>query len=274
VTAEDADLDTIARRIKAAQDESAQLNPITSGVDGFGLAQGYEVAHRIHKARFAEGWAPVGRKIGFTNSAIWPEYGVSAPIWGYLYDRTVVRAEAGDTGIDIGRFVEPKIEPEIVVHFSKAPPADGDLSAILACVDWVAHAFEIVQCHYPGWKFQAPDSVADSALHGALVLGEPLAVGELGPDPVATLESFTVALARNGEERHTGKGANVLGGPLAAVAHLIAALAETPGCPAWAADEIVTTGTLTPACPIRAGERWTTRLDGIDLAGLDVGLRA
>lgn len=271
---EQADLDTIARRVKAAQDDSARLEPITAEVEGFGLTQGYDVASRIHQARLAEGWVQEGRKIGFTNSAIWPEFGVNAPIWGYLYDRTVVRAGDGTTRIDIGRFVAPKIEPEIAIHFSKAPPVDGDLAAILECVDWVAHAFEIVQCHYPGWKFQAPDTVADSALHGALVLGTPLAPGKLGADPVATLESFTVALARDGEELHTGKGANVLGGPLAAVAHLIETLAGTPGCPPLSAGELVTTGTLTPACPIRAGERWTTRLDGIDLAGLDVELGA
>jgi 2-keto-4-pentenoate hydratase len=34
------------------------------------------------------------------------------------------------------------------------------------------------------------------------------------------------------------------------------------------AGEIVTTGTLTPALPIRTGETWTTNLSGIDLPGL------
>jgi hypothetical protein len=29
---------------------------------------------------------PVGRKLGFTNRAAWPEYG---PMWGYVYNRTV-----------------------------------------------------------------------------------------------------------------------------------------------------------------------------------------
>jgi 2-oxo-3-hexenedioate decarboxylase len=34
------------------------------------------------------------------------------------------------------------------------------------------------------------------------------------------------------------------------------------------AGEIVTTGTLTPALPVRGGETWSTRLAGIELPGL------
>ena len=30
----------------------------------------------------------VGRKIGFTNRGIWPLYGVDAPMWAPLFDRT------------------------------------------------------------------------------------------------------------------------------------------------------------------------------------------
>ena len=37
---------------------------------------------------------------------------------------------------------------------------------------------------------------------------------------------------------------------------------------------MVTTGTLTQAPLIRAGETWTTTLDGIDLPGLTVTLEA
>ena len=39
--------------------------------------------------REARGERPIGRKIGFTNRTIWAEYGVYAPIWGYVYDGTV-----------------------------------------------------------------------------------------------------------------------------------------------------------------------------------------
>ena len=56
-----------------------------------------------------------------------------------------------------------------------------------------------------------------------------------------------------------GRGANALGSPLAALAHLVDLLAQQPSLPKLRAGEIVTTGTLTAAYPVRAGEAWTMR---------------
>ena len=41
---------------------------------------------QLRRLRESRGETPVGRKIGFTNRITWPDY---APMWGYLYDRTV-----------------------------------------------------------------------------------------------------------------------------------------------------------------------------------------
>ena len=67
---------------------------------------------------------PVGRKIGFTNRTVWAEY---APIWGYVYDRTVHNlSEIGDTFPLVG-LAEPRIEPEIVFKLAVAPaPGMGE----------------------------------------------------------------------------------------------------------------------------------------------------
>lgn len=59
----------------------------------------------------------------------------------------------------------------------------------------------------------------------------------------------------------------MLDGPLQAIAHLLAVL-DRSGAPPLAAGEIVSTGTLTRALPIVAGETWSTRIEGIDLPGL------
>lgn len=263
------DLDKIAHRIKAAQDGAGRLEPITSEVDGFDLSHAYDVAHRVHEARLAEGRVPVGRKIGFTNPDIWPRYGVNAPVWGYVYDTTVMRADGDRVSCSLGGFVEPKVEPEVVLHFREGPRS-SDPGAILACIDWVAPAFEVVQSHYPGWRFQAADTVADSALHGALVVGGAVSVGELGADPAAVLESFTVTLSRDGEALEVGKGSNVLGSPLAAVGHLVETLAGQPEYPPVEAGEMVTTGTLTAAYSVGVGERYSSEFAGIGLDGVVV----
>ena len=196
------------------------------------------------------------------------------PIWAYIYDTTVVRLSTKSELCSIGRFAEPKIEPEIVFHFHSAPPVDGDLSGILECIDWVAHAFEIVQSHFPGWKFQAADTVADGALHGTLLVGEPQAVNLLGTDLIAALKRFSIALSCDGTVREMGRGSNVLGSPLAAIAHLTAVLGKQPNYMPLQANEMVTTGTITTALSIRTGETWRTELEGIAIPGLSVEFTA
>jgi 2-oxo-3-hexenedioate decarboxylase len=264
------DVKALAREIKSAQDEARQIEPFTTRVPGFDVPTAYEVAHRVHEARMAEGARPVGRKIGFTNPAMWAQYGVGEPAWAHVYDRTLRHIVAEGATCRIGRFTEPKIEPEIVLHFAVAPRAGAGLPEILGCVDWVAHGFEVVQCHFPGWKFRVADVVADWVLHAILLVGEPVPVAQLGPDPVAALENFTLALSCDREEREVGRGANVLGSPLKAIAYLLDVLAKQPQAEPLQAGELVTTGTITTAHAIRPGETWRTRLDGIALPGLTV----
>jgi 2-oxo-3-hexenedioate decarboxylase len=269
-----ADLLALAQEIKAAQDTARQLEPFSARFPGFDLAAAYEVAAHVHRARLAEGARPVGRKIGFTNPAMWARYGVREPIWAHVYDTTVVPLADTHARCALGRFCEPKIEPEIVLHFRAAPRAGARPEEIADAIDWVAHGFEIVQAHFPGWKFTAPDTVADWSLHGTLLIGPPRPLAQLGGDPVTALESFTLDLARDGRQVETGKGSNVLGSPLAAIAHLLAVLARQPGAAALAAGELVTTGTLTAAHAVRPGEIWRSEMQGIALPGLSVEFSA
>jgi 2-oxo-3-hexenedioate decarboxylase len=77
-------------------------------------------------------------------------------------------------------------------------------------------------------------------------------------------------LSCDGRLVEEGVGSNVLGSPLSAIAHLVAVLAKQPRHEALKAGEIVTTGTITTAQAIRAGETWTTEVRGIALPGLRV----
>jgi 2-keto-4-pentenoate hydratase len=249
---------------------SLGLKPFTTRLPSFDLPAAYEVAQLIHRARLTEGAKPVGRKIGFTNPNMWSKFGVREPIWAYIYDTTVVRLNEEQTTCRLGRFVEPKIEPEIVFGFRSTPRTGAGLVEVLNAIDWVAHGFEIVQSHFPGWKFQAPDTVADWALHGTLLVGPPQPLSQLGDDVIAALESFTLALSCDGRHVETARGANVLGNPLSAITHLLSVLAKQPSYEPLHAGEMVTTGTITTAQTISAGETWRSEVQGMPLPGLSV----
>ncbi len=84
------------------------------------------------------------------------------------------------------------------------------------------------------------------------------------------LTAFEVTLSRNDEVVDRGRGANVLDGPLSALRHLVGLLDDDPANPPLAAGEIVTTGSLTRAFPVAAGERWTTEIRGLPIDGLSI----
>jgi 2-oxo-3-hexenedioate decarboxylase len=248
----------IATELLDVLDRNALVAPITTRDPEFDLAAAYQVGAELLRRRQARGERAIGRKIGFTNRTIWPIYNVWAPIWGHVYDTTVTDA----TSLDLAGLLQPRIEPEIQLHFARTPPITQDESAILACVDWIACGFEIVQCPFPDWTFTAADSVAAYALHGRLVVGRRVQVADL-EDVVAKLRRFTLTLSRDDQVQATGKGSDVLDSPLLAVAHLLEVAPIQSG-------EIVTTGTLTNAFPVEAGQTWSSTLDGLEVPGTTV----
>jgi 2-oxo-3-hexenedioate decarboxylase len=252
----------IADTVLQAAEARRQIAPFA----GLSMPAAYRVAALVRDARMARGERVAGRKIGFTNRTIWDEYGVHAPIWGYVYDRTLHDLAEPARAAD---FVEPRIEPEIVFGLGQPVDPDMSLDEIAGAIAWVAHGFEIVQSLYPGWRFAAPDTVAAFGLHGGLWIGprRPLREEDRG-----RLESFDIELFRNGVAIDRGNGRNVLDGPLHALGHLARVLRDDGGHPPLAAGEIVTTGTLTRAFPVAAGEIWTTRLAGLDLPGAQLSL--
>ena len=260
----------IAQELKAVQDHSKQTDPISSSFANFEIEDAYIVADIIHKMRMEKGESPIGRKIGFTNPEVCSFYGVKEPIWGHVYDSTVFFQKNSSSSYDLSRFTEPKIEPEIIIHFHSSPQAGANSASILTCIDWVAHGFEIVQSHFPGWKFHAADTVADCGLHAMLIIGEPVPMGLLGEKVLSDLESFTISLYCDDKELDQGKGSNAMGNPINAVVHLIDVLSRQPHLPQLKADELVTTGTLTAALPVKHGQRWSTTLAGVALPGISV----
>ena len=258
-----------ADAILAAADSRHLIERLTDRDPSLDEDGAYAIAWDVHARRRERGERPVGRKIGFTNRTIWAEYGVWAPIWSHVYDSTVHHAPDGDAHLAIGHLLQPRIEPEIQLHFSRTPPVTRDEEALLESIDWIAHGFEIVQSVYPDWKFTKEDAIAAFALHGALVVGRPVAVRDID-DCAAKLRSFTISLSRDDGRTVRGGGANVLDSPLLAFAHLAETLATQARFAPVQAGEIVTTGTLTAALPVSPGQRWTTVLDGIDLPGLSI----
>jgi len=247
----------LARDLIALHDSPREVPLFSERYPGLTPQAGYQAARALHEHRIASGWRAVGRKIGFTNRTIWPRYGVYEPIWGTVYDRTLIRARADRATVNLSGLVNPRIEPEICFGLRASP----DPEDILASIEWVAHSVEIVQCHHANWKVTLADSTANNGLHGRLILGTPIAPPA---DMAARLPEVVVELYGQTQLKDRGIGANVLDSPLLALGHLVGLLKAE----ALAPGEIISTGTLTDAHPVKPGESWSTRISGLPLPGL------
>jgi 2-oxo-3-hexenedioate decarboxylase len=260
-------LAALADELLAARRDARFLALPSSRAEGLSLVEAYAVADTIRTRRIADGDLPRGYKIGFTNRSIWPRYGVHTPIWAPVWDSTLTLLQGAETTLSLAGLVQPRLEPEIVFGFAKAPRAGMPLAELAACIAWVAHGFEVVDTHYEAWKFQAADTVADFALHGRLLVGPRVPAAQF-VDLAAELAGVHLQLDCDGAEVDAGSGSAVLDGPLQALKVWVDAMAaqaqQWPIC----AGDVVTTGTLTDAWPLGAGQCWSTRLSDARLAGL------
>ena len=234
----------------------------------------YRLASQVRALRIARGEVPKGYKIGFTNRTIWERYKVFGPIWGTVWSTTLTRC-AGVGLVSLANTCQPRLEPEVVFGMKATPAPQATLDDLFSAIDWVAPGFEVVQSHMPDWKFTAPDTVADSGLHARLLVGPTLAPSAIAADAAGldtVLGNLTVSLLHGAEIRDTGRGSNVLDSPLRALHHFLNELRHCPGATDLLAGDVVTTGTLTDAWPVRSGQTWHARF-GAPLSTLTVSFR-
>jgi 2-oxo-3-hexenedioate decarboxylase len=261
----------LADDLIAAHEGSREVAPFSESYPGLSAKAGYAAARMLHEHRLAQGWKAVGRKIGFTNRTLWDRYGVHEPMWGMVYDRTLIHAQNDRAGVALAGLVQPRIEPEIAFRLKRVPRS-GDPAHLLECLEWLAHSVEIVQCHHPAWKVTIADCCADNGLHGRLIVGTPVAVGDV-PGLAEKLPAVEARLFKGKELRDSGIGANVLGSPLASLGFLVELLKNQPQAAPLRAGEIITTGVLTDAHPVAAGETWRTTISGLALEGLSLAFQ-
>ena len=261
----------ISAELFAVLTSGRQLVPFSRRYVEFDLAEAYLVVDAVRLLRDKGGERPVGRKIGFTNKAVWGSLGIASPIWNFVYDRSVRDGSTTVAEFPLQGLPEPRIEPEVVLHLWEEPSSRMSDRELLSCIDWIAPAFEIVSSVFPGWHFSAADAAAAFGLHAGLVLGTKLRVDEMGVNAMSELSSFGIELTC-GDDTRRGNAKHILGGPLAALRYLIEEIARHSNCKALRRGELVATGTLTEAMPALPGATWRVRFSGIGLQSVHVSL--
>jgi 2-oxo-3-hexenedioate decarboxylase len=237
----------------------------------FDLPAAYKVETELAELRRAEGHKTTGRKIGFTNRAVWPKLDLDTIVWGYVFDDTVHFASGNHFILPIGNLVAPRIEPEIMFKLKSNIDLEtaSDPVKVLEAVEWIALGFEIVDCPYPNWRYRPADMVAAFAFHGALVIGDPHPLKNL-PQLAEQFANFKLRLLKNGETAAEGGGKNVYDSPALCLGQLARTIAAQSGVDPLVAGEIISSGTLTDAQPVAVGEEWAAITEGLNVPTISI----
>jgi len=219
--------------------------PLTDSRPDMTVADAYAVQSALCDLLAADGDRVVGYKLGLTSAPMQQMFGVNQPDYAPIFASGVVDDGAA---VEVARFIQPKAEAEIALMLDRPLTGPGvtTLEAARAIAGATA-AIEIVDSRIEDWKIKLPDTIADLASSGAVVLSSRLV-------PLEDLDVRLVGMVvtRNGQLAGTGAGAAALGNPIQAVAWLANTLA--PYGVTLEAGRFVMTGALHAAFPAAPGD--------------------
>jgi 2-keto-4-pentenoate hydratase len=252
-------VDEAAGSLHAAQIDRAPIEPLTARYRGLDVVDAYAIQQVNLSRRLRDGRKLVGHKIGLTSKPMQTLLGVDEPDFGYILDDMVLCADAA---VPAQRFCAPRVEPEVAFLLRRPLRGPGVTAAdVREATQAVAVALEIVDSRIADWALTLPDTVADNASSGAVVLGDWIPYAD-GLD----LANARASLRLNGTEIDSGPGSAVMGDPARAVAWLANALAPfgteiLPG-------EFVMSGSFTTAAFVHAGDHAAATSGGLGTVSL------
>ena len=244
----------LAEHLENAELQAHDVTKITDEHPDMDWDDAYAIQDEIRRRKEARGNKTVGLKCGLTSFAKMKQMGVETPVFGFVSDY-MSRPDGGE--IKIGELIHPKVEAEICIVTKAALKGPGcHVAAVMAAVDFVLPAVEIIDSRYRDFKFDLKSVIADNTSSSRFVIGgRPRDLDELD------LRTLGVVLEINGEIKTMAAGAAVMGHPLAAVAmlvnHLGARGQELP------AGTFVMTGGVTEAIGVKAGDSVNVRFQDI-----------
>jgi 2-keto-4-pentenoate hydratase len=130
------------------------------------IARGMRTQLAQRAARIAGGETAIGWKVGFGAPAAMQNFGITAPLVGYLMRSG--RLESGSAA-SLSGWVKPVAEPEIAVHIGRDLEGGGDLAAAAGAVAGVAPAIELADLDQPPKDVEA--ILSGNIYHRRVLLG-------------------------------------------------------------------------------------------------------
>ena len=244
----------LAEHLENAELQVRDVTMITADYPKMDWDDAYAIQDEIKRRKEGRGNKTVGLKAGLTSFAKMKQMGVNEPCFGFV-SADMARPDGGE--IRMSELIHPKVEAEICI-VTKAPLRGPGchVGSVMAAIDFVLPAVEVIDSRYRDFKFDLKSVIADNTSAARFVIGgRSRAVEDLD------LRTLGVVLEKNGRIVSMAAGAAVLGHPAAAVAmmanHLGQRGQEIP------AGSFIMTGGVTEAIAVAAGDNINVRFQDL-----------
>lgn len=237
----DTKISNLAKQVDDAAFNATAIAQLSSQGHHLSLIEAYQVQDESLQRRLDRGEKQVGIKMGFTSRAKMIQMGVDDLIWGPLTDEMFIE-EGGE--VEFSKFIHARVEPEIAFLLKKPLSGNLTLTEVMAAVEAVAPALEIIDSRYDNFKFSLEDVVADNCSSSGFTIG---AWQHAGGD----LSNLGMVMEFDGEAVEIGSSAAILGNPYRSLA--AAARVAGEAGKVLPAGSIVLAGAATAAQPIKQG---------------------
>jgi 2-keto-4-pentenoate hydratase len=241
----------MALAVKAAY-ASGPIAPFSESEPSFDA----DIAHAVRQATIDRwrqaGRRIVGRKIGLTSAAIRLRLEAPQPTDGFLFADT----QTANGGIvDVDRLIQPLAEAELGLILARDIEAvDSNASGLRDGIGGATAAIEIVDSRFEAWRIRYADAIADNGSAAGFALGDQVI-------PLADCAGLNWTMERTGPAEHSATGQIDLDAILSDL-HWLAGAAIAAGEPLRKGD-IILSGSLGGAIPVRRGDVFSARIAGL-----------
>jgi 2-oxo-3-hexenedioate decarboxylase len=247
--------DQMAKLLAGAERDREPIDPFTDANPDLSLEDARRVRDIGVHVRLDGGETAAGARLGFTSRAKQDAAGIDGPVSGVLTSGMI---HPHGSPIDLDALIQPRAEPELALLLARDLAGPTTVAGVLAATEAAVAAVDVVDSRFRGFRYRAPDVVADNVGAGRVVLGSrAIRVADL-----EDLRLIGCVVRVDGDVTATAAAAAALGHPAAAVAWLVNTGETLPR------GSLVLTGGLTAAVPLRAGGSVTAEFDG--LGSIDV----
>ncbi|MDP9117646.1 MAG: 2-keto-4-pentenoate hydratase [Actinomycetota bacterium] len=233
--------------LRAAEADRSAVEPLVQTWPGIDVDDAYRIQLANIELRLRRGATVVGHKVGLSSKAMQEMMGVDEPDYGHLLSDM---AHDDSTSVDVGRFLLPRVEPEVgFILGDDLPGEDCTEDDVIGATEAVTAALELIDSRIVDWRIALPDTIADNASSAGFVLG----AVRVKPADV-DLRDVAVTLCRNGEQVGVGRSDAVLGNPVTSVAWLARKIASFGV--RLRAGHVILPGSCTRAIDARAGDEF------------------